>query len=113
VATDATPLTKAQLETLRGRLEEERARILRVLQASAAPDPPGEQETEIEEAAQRETERTHQVEIARRERALLGEVEHALQKLAGGKYGVSEATGDPIPYERLAAVPWARQGVDE
>jgi DnaK suppressor protein len=100
VATNESALTKAQLETLRRRLEEERVRILGVLQASAAPDPPGDQETEIEEAAQRETERSHQVE-------------HALAKLAGGTYGVSETTGDPIPYERLAAVPWARQGVDE
>lgn len=113
MATDESALTKAQLETLHRRLEDERARILGVLQASAPPEPAGEQETEMEEAAQRETERSHQVEIARRERALLREVEHALAKLAGGTYGVSETTGDPIPYERLAAVPWARQGVDE
>ncbi len=48
-----------------------------------------------------------------RERALLVEVERALAKLDEGKYGVSEQTGAPIPYERLAALPWARSGIDE
>jgi RNA polymerase-binding transcription factor len=36
-----------------------------------------------------------------------------LAKLAEGRYGVSENPGAPIPYERLAAVPWARHGIDE
>jgi DnaK suppressor protein len=112
MSTDESRLTKSQLETLRRRLEEERSRILGVLQA-AATTPPDDQEREIEEAAQRATERAHQVEIAERERALLGEVERALAKFGSGTYGVSETTGDPIPYARLAAVPWARQGVDE
>ncbi len=106
-------LTKTQLETLRRRLEDERTRILRVLRAPAAAAPPEDQRTEIEETAQRETERTHEFEIAARERELLAEVERALAKFDGGTYGVSEATGAPIPYERLAAVPWARQGIDE
>ena len=105
-------LTKTQLDTLRRRLEEERARIRRVLQAEAAgpPEAPG---PEMVEAAQRATERGQQVGIAARERALLAEVERALAKLEAGGYGMSEKTGEPIPYERLAALPWARQGVDE
>jgi len=105
-------LTKEQLETLRRRLEDERSRILRLLQASAATAPPDE-ETEMEESAQRATERTHALGVAERERALLAEVERALAKIRGGTYGRSEATGDPIPYARLEAVPWARTGVDE
>ena len=40
-------------------------------------------------------------------------VELALAKFANGQYGVSEKTGDPIPYERLVAVPWAREPVGE
>jgi DnaK suppressor protein len=109
----ASVLTKTQLDELRRRLEEERTRILRVLPAPAAVASPSDQETEIEEAAQRATERTRELEIEARERALLAEVERALAKLDEGKYGVSEKTGAPIPYERLAAVPWARHGVDE
>ena len=85
---------------------------VRILQVSAPTAPPDE-ETEMEESAQRATERTHALGIAERERALLAEVERALAKIRGGTYGRSEATGDPIPYARLAAVPWARTGVDE
>jgi DnaK suppressor protein len=109
----ATVLTNTQLDELRRRLEGERTRILRVLQAPAPADPRADEVTELEEAAQRATERARQLEIEARERALLGEVERALARLRDGSYGVSEKTGDPIPYERLAAVPWARHGVDE
>lgn len=105
-------LTKKQLDELSRRLEQERTRLLRVVQAAAAA-PRADRETEFEEAAQRATELTHQLEIEERERALLAEVERALAKLDDGRYGVSEKTGAPIPYERLAAMPWARNGVDD
>jgi DnaK suppressor protein len=109
----ASVLTNTQLDELRRKLEEERTRILRVLQASGATAPQADQETEIEEAAQRETERARTFEIQTRERALLAEVDRALAKLDAGKYGVSETTGAPIPYARLAAVPWTRHAIEE
>ncbi len=107
------PLTRTQLDELRRRLEEERARIARVLGPPRTSAPPDDREVEFEEAAQRATEGNNRLALEARERALLAEVERALAKLDQGSYGVSEKTGDPIPYERLAAVPWARQGVDE
>jgi DnaK suppressor protein len=106
-------LTKNQLAEMRRRLEEERTRILRVLRAPEPAAPQADQETEFEEAAQRAAERTQDLEIESRERALLAEVERALAKLDEGTYGMSETTGAPIPYERLAAVPWARDDVGE
>ncbi len=106
-------LTNAQLDELRRRLEEERARILRVLRAARPSAPQPDQETEIEEAAQREAERTQNDEVVARERALLADVERALAKLDIGQYGMSERTGAPIPYQRLAAVPWARDAIGE
>lgn len=109
----ATTLTSGQLEELRRRLENEHARILRVLSAPPQSGPQPDQEVELEEAAQRESERTRRAQIETRERALLAEVERALAKLATGKYGASEKTGDPIPYERLAVIPWARDAVGE
>lgn len=109
----ASTLTEGQLEELRRRLEEERARILRTLGSAAPGAPQRDQETEMEEAAQRETERTRAFEVEARERALLADVERALAKFASGRYGVGEETGDPIPYERLVAVPWAREPVGE
>ncbi len=74
--------------------------------------PSDDEQSEPEETAQRATERTHQLGIAERERALLAEVERALAKFRTGTYGIGEKTGDAIPYERLAAVPWARDAVD-
>lgn len=106
-------LTRTQLGELRRKLEEERTRILRVLGSSAPTAQPEDREAEFEEAAQRATERTQQLEVESRERTLLAEVERALAKLDAGTYGVSEKTGAQIPSERLEAVPWARHGVDE
>ncbi len=109
----ASTLTKAQLEELRGRLERERARILEVLGSEEVGPVQPDQDTEVEEAAQRETERDRALDVETRERALLAEVDRALAKLDRGDYGIGETTGDPIPYERLAVVPWAREPVDE
>lgn len=106
-------LTKAQIETLRRRLEDERQRVVRVLEASRTAPLSDDERSEMEEAAQRATEGTQQRGIAERERALLAEVDRALAKIETGTYGVSEKTGAPIPYDRLRAVPWARQGADE
>jgi len=41
------------------------------------------------------------------------EVDAAFRRLESGRYGVSETTGEPIDYDRLVLVPWARVGVDE
>jgi DnaK suppressor protein len=103
-------LTKAQLDLLRRRLEEERTRILAVLRTATATvsGASEEERSEFEEAAQRTAEQNDQLDIRERERALLAEVERALEKLRAGTYGADERTGEPIPYERLAAIPWAR-----
>jgi DnaK suppressor protein len=106
-------LTKAQVETLRRRLEDERKRVVRVLEGSAAVPLSEDARSEVEETAQRVTEGVQQSGVAERERALLAEIDRALGKIEAGTYGTSEKTGAPIPYERLRAVPWARQGADE
>lgn len=108
----ASALTRAQLDELRGKLERERDRIRGVLASPASDAPQRDQESELEEAAQRQTERERRGEVEARERALLLEVERALVKLGAGTYGVGEQTGEPIPYERLAAMPWAREPVE-
>lgn len=113
MASHAPQLTAEQRDALRRRLEEERGRLVDVLRT--APDVPGaareEEQSEFEEAAQRAAEREHDLDVSVRERALLAEVEHALEKLQVGTYGVDEETGEPIPYPRLMAIPWARGGV--
>ncbi len=51
--------------------------------------------------------------VAVQQRQKLDDIEAALKRLEDGTYGVSENTGEPIPYERLRAVPWARTTIDE
>ncbi len=108
-----TKLTKEQVDSLRRRLADERAKIRRLVADPVPATPSDGEQIEFEESAQRATEATQQLGIAESERALLTEVERALDKLRSGTYGISEKTGEPIPYERLAAVPWARGGVDD
>ncbi len=62
----ANTLTRTQLGELRRKLEEERTRILRVLGSSAPTAQPEDREAEFEEAAQRATERTQQLEVESR-----------------------------------------------
>ena len=46
-------------------------------------------------------------------RAQLAAVERAEQRLAAGRYGLSTESGQPIPDDRLEAVPTAELTVDE
>jgi DnaK suppressor protein len=43
----------------------------------------------------------------------LAAIERAEKRLDEGTYGNSVVSGDPIPDERLEAVPWAERTVDE
>ncbi|PWM28075.1 MAG: hypothetical protein DBX55_10540 [Verrucomicrobia bacterium] len=42
------------------------------------------------------------------ERELIREIDAAVDRMRRGVYGVCEFTGDPIPDERLAAIPFTR-----
>jgi DnaK suppressor protein len=44
---------------------------------------------------------------------LIKEIDAALRRLEIGIYGVSEATGEPIAFDRLMLIPWARTGADD
>ncbi len=46
-----------------------------------------------------------------RDRKLLAEIDHAIDKVAGGEYGICEGTGEPIPRRRLELRPWTRHSV--
>ena len=44
---------------------------------------------------------------------IINEIDAALSRLGNGSYGVSEKTGEPIAYERLMLIPWARTGTKD
>lgn len=46
-----------------------------------------------------------------RERKLLGEIDHALDKIKNGDFGYCEGTGEPIPKKRLEIRPWCKYSV--
>jgi DnaK suppressor protein len=52
-------------------------------------------------------ERISTTAVARRLSATATEVDRALERLSAGTYGTCETCGDPIPQERLEAIPWA------
>ena len=60
------------------------------------------------DAASRANSEDTLVSLAESEHARLAEIERALAKFSNGQYGIDEDTGEPIPFGRLAALPWAR-----
>jgi len=44
---------------------------------------------------------------------ILGKIERALAKIEEGTYGLSDTSGEPIPVERLEAVPYATVTTEE
>ena len=46
--------------------------------------------------------------LASFEQEALYEIDAALKRIEDGTYGICELTGQPIPWDRLVAIPWAR-----
>jgi DnaK suppressor protein len=106
-------LTAEQLGTLRGRLERLLVELRTRLARDQAVAREAEQEIEEMDAAEQAREQDDAALRANYDRAQLREVEDALRRMAAGRYGISEISGDPISYERLLALPWARYDSDE
>jgi len=98
---------------------EDRRRGYRAALAAAGilPDPTLEREAEPEieplEVAEQTREQDDALTFSQHDSELLSDVNYALRKIEDGSYGVSEASGEPIRFERLRAVPWARTDSDE
>ena len=100
-------------DILRSRLENEQKRLTRELEQLKAivrpaderreGSPFGKREEEATEAAELET----RLELEKRIRNQLASVEHALAKFEEGTYGSCDNCGQPIPSERLEALPQA------
>lgn len=107
-------LHDADRKALRAMLEAKRTELLRAHDANLSVGTHSDPSVgDPMDAASRATEENELLGLATHERALLAEVDHALAKMAAGSYGLSELSGQPIPIERLRAVPWARLSADE
>lgn len=103
---------QAFLHKQRRRLMELRAELLRSIQAEQSEQ--GElysqslnEAHELEEDAQKLALLDNEDNLIDRNRQRLRDIERALQKIEDGTYGLSDASGEPIPRERLEAVPEA------
>ena len=99
-------------EQARKRLAEEKARVERELQGIGAPISEDEPEDSGDAAEDLQQDAT---DDALRDglRRTLQDIEKAEQRLEDGTYGKSVISGEPIPAERLEALPWADRLVDE
>lgn len=57
-------------------------------------------------------ERERDLALSEQARRAVEEIDHALAKFDLGTYGICEVSGEPIPKERLEAIPWARERVE-
>ncbi|HEX4460188.1 MAG TPA: TraR/DksA family transcriptional regulator [Polyangia bacterium] len=112
--TKVTHLTPADLQRFRTALAHKRDTLIAARSASEA-DRRGLNDLESEDGdlAEQVIEQDSALNVGAFDAALLADVDRALAKLDAGTYGVSEKTGAPIPKDRLEAVPWARNNVDE
>jgi DnaK suppressor protein len=114
-----TPLTQVQRDELRRTLEAKRAQLLAALREHEDREDDRDEvhlDADVGDPADRAElaiEHNDRLAMADHDLELLEEVDRALTRLDQGTYGVSEASGRPISYERLRAVPWARLDADE
>ena len=117
-------LTEKQRRHLEGRLQEERQRAQSILRRYDQA-----RETSQEEAdgdlslypfhpADQGTDSYDQemsAQLAQRASRELEEIDAALQRLYEhpDRFGISETTGKPIPFDRLDIIPWARTGAEQ
>ena len=115
MATMSKPTSRvdqAFLARQKRRLTELRQQILRVRRGEESDEAGANAEThdqarEFEDDAQKLTTLELEGNLEAADDDRLSNIERALQKIADGTYGLSDASGAPIPIERLEAAPEA------
>ena len=120
-AAKKSPFDKKFLDAQKALLEEERRTYERQatnLQAEAdelaAQREPGDVQFD-EESGEGDTlavERERDLAMSAQARAMISEIDAALDRIRAGTYGICEVSGQSIPKERLKAIPWARERVE-
>ncbi len=117
-----SPYDAKFLEAQREMLLEERARYTRqadrlASEAAALVEDlePGDVQFD-EESGEGDTivvERERDLAMSAQAMAAVNDIDAALARIEGGTYGLSIVSGQPIPKERLRAIPWAAERVEE
>lgn len=116
-----SPFDQAFLDAQREILIAERARYVQsaeALKAEAdsltADREPGDVQFD-EESGEGDTlavERERDLALSAQARAAVEMIDAALARMDAGKYGICIHSGEPIPVERLEAIPWAAEKVE-
>jgi len=106
-------LTKEELETLRGVLEEQlEALVSQSREAVTQLTEVRENDADPLDLAVSESNRDFTLRLADRERKLLSKIRYALERMNNGEYGVCESCGAAITFGRLMARPVATLCID-
>lgn len=108
-----TPALRAQLQT---QLQASRAALEAQRSAHLAGQTRAGHAREVllqdgDDATQRDAERTVDFDRTDRDAVALAEIDHALQRLTSGRYGVCSDCGEPIALARLQLAPQAQRCV--
>jgi RNA polymerase-binding transcription factor DksA len=121
-AKKASPFDAKFLDGQRQLLLEERAKLLgqaESLEGEAAAlmenlDPGDVQfDDESGEGDSLVVERERDLALSAQARQMIADIDAALLRITDGSYGLSVISGRPIPKDRLRAIPWARELVEE
>jgi DnaK suppressor protein len=108
-------LSQSQLEALAGRLASKRrelsARIVTLEREIVVKDDCSL--ADAADAASLQENRLRARGMVEQHQRTIKEIDAAMRRIGNGSYGVSEVSGEPIAYERLLLVPWARIGADD
>jgi len=89
------------------RLREELSERIRQLAGEACEETPN-YSMHMADAATDSFDRDLTLGLVSFEQEALYEIDAALKRIEDGTYGICELTGQPIPWARLVAIPWAR-----
>lgn len=106
--------SEEELTTFRNMLNEEKRKILaKAKMATASGNIALEKDEMYDEVdlASATVEQNLTLRLLDRDRKLLAEIDHAIDKIDTGDYGFCEGTGEVIPKRRLELRPWTRHSV--
>jgi DnaK suppressor protein len=108
-------LSQAQLQELAGLLAKKRreltGRVINLEQQIVSKDDCSL--ADAADAASLQENRLRARGMLEQHQQIIKEIDAALRRLENGSYGISKTTGEPISYDRLMLIPWARSGVDD
>jgi DnaK suppressor protein len=109
------PLKKADIAKFKKRLEEMRDQMTNLIRdtsedVKSADETKGYSQHQADEGTD-DFNRTITLEVTSKEFDILRQIEHALDKIEEGTYGICDVSGEEIPIARLEAIPYAAMTV--